>query len=85
MYVVLFGGSGVWFSAIFMNSLKFSCAIELFPCWCLLKMVLELWVFFLKGVLHDKKLLICSIENVIAQLTEKENLFKPNRKSHEVK
>ena len=25
------------------------------------------------------------MENITAQLTEKENLFKPNRKSHEVK
>lgn len=40
--------------------------------------------FFLKGVLGDKKLLFCNVKT-LTQLIEKENLFKPNRKSYEVK
>lgn len=37
--------------------------------------------FFLKGVLGDKKLLFCNMENIIDTTNRKENLFNPIEKA----
>lgn len=62
--VALFGGSAVWFSAIFLEQLKLE-----FCNWIVsLLMITEngfgMMGFFLKGVLGDKKLLFCNMENI---------------------
>lgn len=62
--VALFGGSAVWFLAIFLEQLKLE-----FCNWIVsLLMITEngfgMMGFFLKGVLGDKKLLFCNMENI---------------------
>lgn len=81
MYVALFGGSVVCFSAIVLEQLKLEVGNWIVFLWMITENGFGIMSFFLKGVLGDKKLLFCNMENIIDTTNRKENLFNPIEKA----